>query len=780
MAPYWILAAGAAGIGLSSCVQVPAAPWPAATAALLALLWLGLWRRSQGALPLAGALALAGFLWAHQWLQPPQRPDDITRQLSASPIAIEGIVRQVEYPWNGGVRLDVEVLRVGSGAAASGLIRLTVHEGDPIAVPGDRVAWHGRLRRPQLLGTPGEFDYPRYLAARGIYVTSSVGQSSDLAVMAAGPRSGRPFWERCRAAIARRIAASLPPERAGLVQAITIGSGSGISPQQRKVLGDGGLAHLFSISGLHFGLLAVMLYGIALQLYRRSERLLLAAPPRRVLPVALLLPLAGYLFLSGCGAPTRRAFIMTAAGALLFSTSRRTPPLALLASAACVMLALSPLSLFEPSFQLSFAGVLGLVVWLPRWQRHLDGRSAWQRGIGLMFLTTLAASLATAPFALWHFHQIAPAGLLTNLAAIPLVGWGAVPAGLLGTVLLPLAPRAADLCFALSGELSALAMRITEWTLNLPGLGATRLFVTCREWLGILLLLVAVMLPAGRRRAIAVIAAAGLVLMLLPASTGARLEVTALSVGQGDATVLTFDGRHYLVDGGSQAGAAFDLGERLLAPALGRLGIRRLAGVVLTHDHPDHSSGLPYVIENIAVDGFWSALPPDRLDQRLAAALARRRTPVHTLPRGWNDLPGRNGQMLKIFVPDQTAPDLNDRSLVVHATDRDAGVLLTGDLAGAGYDDLCLAGLPAPVTLLKLPHHGSRGSRPESFLDRLQPDLAFVSAGLDNAYRLPHPASVEACRVRGVPLYRTDRQGTLTFRSRGNRWQVQCFKGVEH
>jgi competence protein ComEC len=135
---------------------------------------------------------------------------------------------------------------------------------------------------------------------------------------------------------------------------------------------------------------------------------------------------------------------------------------------------------------------------------------------------------------------------------------------------------------------------------------------------------------------------------------------------------------------------------------------------------------------------------------------------------------------VNLFVPAQDADDPNDRSIVVHAAMGSDGVLLPGDLAVKGFDQLCDAGLPAPATLLKLPHHGSKGSRPERFLDRLNPELAFVSAGRDNPYRLPHPSSVAACRERQIHLYRTDQQGTLTFTSDGSSWQVQCFAGVNH
>jgi competence protein ComEC len=692
------------------------------------------------------------------------------------------LVLNAERLWDGSARLDLAVEQVGSGPSArlaDGLVRLSVRDGGTAAIPGDRVCWQGPLHRPLLFGTPGEFDYPRHLAARGIHVTSTIGRGTDLARLA-GPAVDGPFWERLRATIAARIAAAVPSEQAALVQTLTIGSTGGISPQQRRVLSEGGLAHLFSISGLHFGMLAVLLYAASNWLYSRSQRLLLRCPPRRILPLLLLLPLAGYLLLSGNAVPTRRAFAMTVLAALLVTGNRRTSPLALLTTVALVLLLISPLSLFEASFQLSFAGVLGLIVWLPRWQGYLANWPAWLRNISMLLLTTLAASLATAPFALWHFHQVAPAGLVSNFVAIPLVAWGAVPAGLLGAMFLPLAPGVAELCFAFCGWLSILALTMTEWLVELPGLTALTLFVTWREWLGVLLLLVAAMLPLQRRQTVIALLAIAGVLICLPQPDGAELQVIALSVGQGDATLLTLGGEHYLIDGGGLTGSTVDIGERLVAPALGRLGIRRLAGVILTHEHPDHSAGLPYVLEHFRVDGFWSALPPTAVEPKLAEILVRRRVPVHTLADGWTVLGGVVKPALKLFVPPQDAPDPNDRSVVVHAATDYTGVLLPGDLAVAGFDRLCAAGLPEPVTLLKLPHHGSRGSRPERFLDRLQPHLAFVSAGRDNAYRLPHPASIAACRDRGIPLYRTDHQGTLTFTSTGRAWQVQYFHGAGH
>lgn len=785
MAPYWILAAFAAGIGACAFLPPPGTAWATGAALILAGGWIPLRHRTAALVPLAGAIALAGFLWAHASLLPPATANHIARQTGPEPLAIEGTVLRVEPQQEGSARLDVAVARIGrdqSATDATGTLRLTLRHGAGDLLPGERICWRGRVRQPLRFGTPGEFDYPRYLAARGIYATAALDDTEALVRLAPTDAAPTALLERWRSAIASRIAATVPPAEAGLVQALTVGSGGGISPRQRQLLADAGLAHLFSISGLHFGLLALLLYGAARWLYSRSERLLLTAPPRRILPLLLLIPLAGYLLLSGNAAPTRRAFGMTVLGALLFSCNRRTGATALLATVALGMLIISPLTLFEPSFQLSFAGVLGLVVWVPRWQRYLPEQPAWRKWFGLTLLSTCAASLATAPFALWHFHQVAPAGLLVNLFAIPLITWGTVPAGLAGSLLLPVSPWLADLCFTFSGALTAATLAAADWCLRFPPLKAHSLYVTWPEGLGVFLLTAAGMLPGAQRRLQYLIAGAAVLLICWPAGSRSPLQITAISVGQGDATLVSFAGeRHYLVDGGGLTGSTIDIGERLVAPALGRLGARHLAGVILTHDHPDHSAGLPFVLDHFRVDGFWSALPAEQLPAALLEVLVRREIPVHTLADGWTPLLDSGPGTLTLFVPSQEAADPNDRSVVVHAAAGDNGALLTGDLAVYGFAQLCDAGLPEPVNLLKLPHHGSRGSRPERFLDRLRPRLAFLSAGRDNSYGLPHPDCVTACRTRGIPLYRTDLQGTLVFGSGARGWQVDTGgAGGEH
>lgn len=259
----------------------------------------------------------------------------------------------------------------------------------------------------------------------------------------------------------------------------------------------------------------------------------------------------------------------------------------------------------------------------------------------------------------------------------------------------------------------------------------------------------------------------------------ADFQVVALSVGQGDATLITLPGRrHYLIDGGGLPGSSMDPGERLVAPALGRMGINRLQGVILSHNHPDHSLGLVYILERFPVAAFYLAGETTALPPSLQKALQENAIPIHHLPEGWTTLPESGGQVLKLFVPDQSAADLNERSVVVFTGPQTQGVLLPADLGESGVQQLLTAGLPGRVTLLKMPHHGSRHASPELFLDRLTPSLAFVSSGFRNPYGFPHQQTVTACNARHVELFRTDQAGMLTFHLRQEHWQVESGKAL--
>ena len=118
----------------------------------------------------------------------------------------------------------------------------------------------------------------------------------------------------------------------------------------------------------------------------------------------------------------------------------------------------------------------------------------------------------------------------------------------------------------------------------------------------------------------------------------------------------------------------------------------------------------------------------------------------------------------------------NDASLAVYLQDGTDGMLLTGDLETEGVGQLLASGLPGPVSLLKLPHHGSRYSGSERLIEQLSPRYCLVSAGYRNRYRLPATQLVDYVAENGIPLFRTDQQGTIRALLAEDGWKLSHWQ----
>jgi len=771
--PVVLLAAYATGIVLACDVS----PGPFSGLYLLTagfgLAWGFLYRGRWAALPVWGLLCLAGFLQTHHALAGTKHglPTDDRE------VIIQARVVDVEQRTAGGNRVLTEILEIvddNRTRTASGLLLLYTKSGNTTAQPGQVIRWRSGLRRPARFGNPGEFDYPLHLAARGVYLTSFVQNAADLVVLVNHPQQQSRPLQRLRHRIVRHLDSVVDPAQSGYLKSLLLGRKDGLADAQRRRLADSGIAHLFAISGLHFGLLAILLYQVGRWLYTRCENLTLLYPPQRVLPLVLIFPLALYLALTGQAWSTQRAFLMVSTLALLTACGRRTAPFDLLASIALVLLLFNPLALLQPGFQLSFAGVAGILAWLPGLQRLSAKVPRLLRWPVTLAVTTLAATLATAPICMWHFHQLAPAGLLTNFIAIPAIAWVAVPLGLTSLATLPVCPPLADSGLRLTAALVDMTVELAATISTWPGLSAIPAFLTAAELVLILAGLCCAW-PFGRSRtallvrALLIAAALAIAWSLQPPSYD--LRVLAFSVGQGDATLVSLaNDRHVLVDGGGLPGSSIDPGEQLIAPALGRLGVRALDGVVLTHNHPDHSSGLTAIIRRFPVKRFYFAGDLAELSPSLRLALEEQQVDMVRIENGWHAVLAHGEQQLALFAPRQDSRDPNERSIAVYTGNALNGALLTADLGRAGLQQLSTSPRPGPVDLLKLPHHGSRHAVPAAFLDWTGASNAFVSSGRNNAYGFPHPQTLAACRERQVVLCRTDRQGMLEFRLINGLW----------
>ncbi len=443
--PLWLPVMLALGVALYfSLSDEP--PWyagPVVCAALIAAAWL-FRRRGHGLLVLLALIAVAVGFWAAQ-----DRAARVAAPVIAGrmgPVYLTGTIADIETRAKG-LRISLQDSRIERRPnwRAPYLVRLTLRKvAEPPLAVGDRVRLRAVLMPPAGPAAPGAYDFARAAWFKRI---GAVGYAlSGAKVIEGGAADGFELtiagWRR---ELANHLRRSLPGDAGAVAAALMTGDRGAIPEQRLQDMRDAGLAHLLAISGLHVGLIAGWLFFSIRFLLALVPALALRAPIKKIAAAVALLGGFAYMLLTGATVPTQRAFLMLALVMLAVMLDRVAISFRLLAWAAVAVLLWAPESLLSVSFQMSFAAVVGLTAvyeglgpTMIRWRA--DGGRAQRLGLylGAVLLTTLVASLATAPFALYHFNRVALFGLAANLIAVPLTALWVMPFALAAYVLMPL------------------------------------------------------------------------------------------------------------------------------------------------------------------------------------------------------------------------------------------------------------------------------------------------------------------------------------------------------
>lgn len=558
------------------------------------------------------------------------------------------------------------------------------------------------------------------------------------------------------------------PRHGALAGALLLGRREGLDPELRETFARSGLVHLLAISGTHVALLAG-----ALLLLGRVLRL-----PRSTLTWSTLALIAVYLAVIGAPASAVRSGIMIALALGAVLLQRPSASLPMVAAAALVILAFQPLAALDAGFQLSFAGVLGILLLrgamlkrVPeRWRASTPARLATES-----LVVSAAAFLATAPITAYHFSQVAPVSIPANLPAIPLTSLALVGiclAALVEPVAPPLGRMFADGAGVALDALGWVAARAAEVPYGHAAVSPPQWWV----WAGVAAAVLLALESTVRMRppvrwvvAAGTACAAFLALPVVAAPRHAGLEIHFIDVGQGDAVALrTPRGRWLLVDAGPRTERS-DAGERRVLPFLRAHRVPRLEALILTHPDADHIGGAPAVLAGIEVGRVVEpGLPVGKPLYLETLRAAEARGVPWSAARSGRTLTV-DGVVLELLWPDAQSldglPEANEISAVMRLRYGSFTALFTGDV-GAGVEATLAArhGAALRADLLKAGHHGSSTSTSAALLDVVRPGLVVVSAGRRNRYGHPAPSVLRRLRERGIPVARTDLEGTVSVR----------------
>lgn len=351
---------------------------------------------------------------------------------------VEGRVVGIDRSGSDALRLTLAdvVLADMAPAQTPQRVRVSLH-GDWAFVtpePGMIVALTAHLAPPSGPVEPGGFDFQRHAFFKRL---GAVGYARTPALEFAPAAAGFSIFG-FRMRLSQAIQLRMPQDVQGFAAAVTTGDRSGIPKATILALRSSNLAHLLAISGLHMGLLAGFVFALVRVGLACVPAIALRINTKKVAAGTALIASVCYLLLSGGNVSTERAFVMTSVMLTAVLLERRALSLRAVAVAAIVVLVMRPEALLGPGFQMSFAATTALVAvfgWLRDTDIGLGPR--WLRPVSTVFVSSLVAGLATAPFGALHFNQVAQYGLLANLLSVPVMGSVVVPSAVLAGVLSP-------------------------------------------------------------------------------------------------------------------------------------------------------------------------------------------------------------------------------------------------------------------------------------------------------------------------------------------------------
>lgn len=681
-------------------------------------------------------------------------------------------------------------------------IRVTWRGPDRLVFYGDRVRFFAKLRPPHGTLNPGGFDYGAYLERHGIGAVASVAGEGGVALVESGSIHG--WWgvgnrfDRWRANIRAAAVRSLTQPELGIFLGIVLGDRGYLDDDLRDQFMATGTVHLLSISGSHLGLVAllilvsvrrVLLWLPSDWLLRLSRR----ATPTRLAAMATVPPVIWYACLAGAELATVRSLVMVLVALLARWLAYDHKIFHALAFAALLIVFHDPQTVYDISFQLSFLSVLAIAWWLT-WAESDEpavevGRTPirvglrWGREAVVMSAVVTAA---TFPLVAFYFNQFPWLGVVTNLVAVPLMGFVLVPIGLVSAIG-HLLGGGTELPFAaILQRLMEVFVDGLQWTAGVPFADwhvAAPSGPTILVFYGCMVVLIWKIRSLPMRRAACLVMA---MLMLWWAWSprlpwmGDGFRVMFLDVAQGDSAVLELPGGEVvLIDGGASF-ERFDMGRAIVGPYLWNRGIRTIDHVIATHPQLDHVGGLAWVLRHFSVGQYWGTGVVReeafyrRLEQALAAqGLSERRA------RTGEELPFSEGCRILIENPPESAPpssmhhgrkqgqSLNNDSVVARLNCNGHSVLFAADVEQGALSRMQM-GHQEPVEVLKVPHHGALSSLNREWITSLRPRHAVISVGRYNPYGHPSAAVLTAYRSQGIPILRTDRDGGIWITGSSN------------
>lgn len=693
--------------------------------------------------------------------------------------------------------------------------RLSLRDNHTPLVSGDLISFRSSVRRPINRGNPGEYDWEIDCKSEGItWLVNSHGKDAIAVV-----RSGHEFYPSALLSRLRQAMSAFIDEYAGkyfdlenanaikaIHKGIILGDRAEIDSELNKAFSGSGLVHMLSASGSHVTIVAAMTFFLVKASIRIAPNILLWVPLSKIAAFCCIPTICVYCLLVGLKPPAMRAGIMGVVFAIAIISERRWDSLNTLALAALIILLFYPLSIFTPSFQLSFAAVAGILLivessFSQSLLRSLENDSQSRqtgkfhgmreksflaidlvkRPFVSLIVSSLAATMAITPLIIHIFHSVPIYSLVANLTADFALTLG-LSLGLISTLTGVAIPKIgqlflvpADFFVWLVIKIALIIEQLPCSTIKIPNLGYLGLFLS---FLTTGLTFFYLLRP---RRLSGLIIVSSWAILIASFFIGQaiqdssdKLRIVFLNVGNGDSAYIKPPGTAgFFVDTGPKT-PYFDSGQSIITPFLLWQAVQRLDAIIISHPEADHMGGTLTTMKNFRTERLFvnPHSDSDKTLTDLSSYAESRGIPIFNANSSLERI--SIGETWITFLHPALIPGdfvrrkLNNSSVVARVDYRNFSVLLTGDLEREGEKELLNSGSRLAVTVFKVPHHGGRTSATsQDLLSVVVPKIAVISAEFPPRGGLPNQEVINRLKDEGTSIFWTGRDGAITIETDG-------------
>lgn len=648
---------------------------------------------------------------------------------------------------------------------------VALHKTYDMLWPGNKIALTGNYTRGREQRNPGEFDYAEMLRTQGIAGVLHVKNTAHVYIIDTKKDYFASMIFSMRKTIDERIDKLFDAQSAGLAKGLLLGDKAEISDEMQTSFINAGVAHVLAVSGLNVFYVSFIIF------------LLLGRWSLITRHIGSGIGILIFWAMAGNSPPVLRAVLMAYVVTINVIANRDSSPLNTLFVSAGIILFFAPEDVFTPSFQLTFMGVLSLLVVYPVLKETANTYLPdvqWLRKGVLFIALTFAAQLGTIPVTNYYFGKMSITGMMANCIVVPAINiiMGAQIMSLILSMI------STSLGMLLGGGCS-LMTSVVYWFVKVFGAESYSYVAVARFGLAGILLYYSLLttflyyLPRFKTLKSKLILISLTVIALLVVQETARstflhngkLEVMSVDVGQGDASLILFpNNKTMLIDAG-YASPAYDNGKRVLLPLLNYLGIKKIDYGVISHFDADHYKGFASLIKSGRIENICIS-PCSGNEQEVARFVEYAKlSDVHVLTP--EDTTWMMNDCVLHFFSGRTMPLVayqtqNDKSLCVMLKYGDKKFFSAGDAQKEREEFLMQRfGSALDCDVLKVTHHGSRFGTTDAFIKELSPDIATISVGINNIYHHPNKDVIERLRNNNTTVYRTDKEGAIILECDG-------------